>query len=104
LPPVSPSAALFSHSIGSYKGRTVLSTPIKNPKLYDEIANMKDVHFFVGSIDGRSGVEPADLGSYRAASLAMVGGAATAGAVPKSFSERLALEEEMERRKEEGLE
>ncbi|KAL2122979.1 hypothetical protein VTJ04DRAFT_3434 [Mycothermus thermophilus] len=104
LPPVSPSAALFSHSIGSYKGRTVLSTPIKNPKLYDEIANMKDVHFFVGSIDGRSGVEPADLGSYRAASLAMVGGGATAGAVPKSFSERLALEEEMERRKEEGLE
>ncbi|KAL1839182.1 hypothetical protein VTJ49DRAFT_1801 [Mycothermus thermophilus] len=103
LPPVSPSAALFGHSIGSYKGRTVLSTPIKDPKLYDEIAGMKDVHFFVGSIDGRSGVEPADLGSYRAASLARAN--AAAGAVPRSFSERLALEEEMERRKaEEGLE
>ncbi|KAL2270335.1 hypothetical protein VTJ83DRAFT_2519 [Remersonia thermophila] len=103
LPPVSPSAALFGHSIGSYKGRTVLSTPIKNPKLYDEIAGMKDVHFFVGSIDGRSGVEPADLGSYRAASLARAN--AAAGGVPRSFSERLALEEEMERRiEEEGAE
>lgn len=95
LPPVSPSAVLFSHSIGSYMGRTMTIAPIKDPKLYDEIANMKDVHFFVGSIDD----DPCDPGSLRAASLR-----ASAGFAPRSFTERFALEEEMERRREMGEE
>ncbi|GAB1320253.1 hypothetical protein MFIFM68171_10463 [Madurella fahalii] len=94
LPAVSPSAALFGHSIGSYRGRSMSINPINDPELYDEIANMKDVHFFVGSIDGRTGVDQADLGSYRATSLAtnLVG-------TPRSFTQRLALEEAMERRR-----
>lgn len=93
-PAVSPSAALFGHSIGSYRGRSMSINPINDPELYDEIANMKDVHFFVGSIDGRTGVDQADLGSYRATSLAtnLVG-------TPRSFTQRLALEEAMERRR-----
>ncbi|KAL2137154.1 hypothetical protein VTI74DRAFT_7701 [Chaetomium olivicolor] len=99
LPPVSPSAVLFGHSIGSYMGRSLTTNPIKDPKLYDEIAGMKYVHFFVGSVDGRSGVEAADMGSYRAASLVKGGGGVGLGATPRSFSERLALEEEMERRR-----
>ncbi|KAL2016281.1 hypothetical protein VTK56DRAFT_3909 [Thermocarpiscus australiensis] len=92
-----PSSVLFGRSIGSYMGRPVTTTPIKDPKLYDEIANMEDVHFFVGSVDGRSGVEPADLGSYRAASLAKnpIG-------TPRSFTQRLALEEAMERQRAAG--
>lgn len=94
------SAVLFGHSIGSYKGRSVTVAPIKDPKLYEEIAGMKDVHFFVGSIDGRSGVEPADLGSYRAASVAKNVPAGT----PRSFTQRLALEEAMERRRAAGEE
>ncbi|KAL2262839.1 hypothetical protein VTK26DRAFT_9287 [Humicola hyalothermophila] len=97
VPPVSPSAALFNHSVGSYMGRSITVEPIRDPKLYDEIANMKGVHFSVGSVDGRSGADPADMGSYRAANLAR--DLLAAGATPKSLSQRLALEEEMERRR-----
>ncbi|KAK4177350.1 hypothetical protein QBC36DRAFT_327197 [Triangularia setosa] len=91
LPPVSPSAVLFGHSVGSFKGNSFSLNPIKNTKLYDEIAGLKDVHFFVGSVDGRSGAEAADMGSYRAMSKGV-------SVVPRSFTERLAIEEAMERR------
>lgn len=94
LPPVSPSAVLFGHSIGSFRGNSISLNPIKNTKLYDEIAGLKDVHFFVGSVDGRSGAEAADMGSYRAMSKGVP-------AVPRSFTERLAIEEAMERRRHE---
>ncbi|KAK3940379.1 hypothetical protein QBC46DRAFT_385629 [Diplogelasinospora grovesii] len=95
-------AALFErHSVGSYKGTTMRINPINNPKLYEEIARMKDVHFFVGGVDGRSGVEAADLGSYRANLIGAKGESLNnmMGATPRSFTERLALEEAMERRK-----
>lgn len=84
-----PSASLFTPSLGSYKGTPITLPPIKNPRLYDEIAGMKDVHFFVGSVDGRSGVEAADMGSYRAT----IGAALPS--TPRSLGERLALEEAM---------
>ncbi|KAK4204448.1 hypothetical protein QBC40DRAFT_164742 [Triangularia verruculosa] len=94
LPPVSPSAVLFGHSVGSLKGNSISLNPIKNTKLYDEIAGLKDVHFFVGSVDGRSGAEAADMGSYRAMSKGVP-------VAPRSFTERLAIEEAMERRRQE---
>lgn len=93
LPPVSPSAALFGHSVGSYKGTSVMINPISNPSLYDQIANMDDVPLWVGGIDGRTGVDTADMGSYRANLTRNL-----AGTTPRSFTERLALEEAMERR------
>jgi len=92
-PPVSPSAVLFGASAGSYRGNKLLVNSINNAKLYDEIAGMKDVHFLVGSIDGRTGVDSADAGSYRASLARQVMGA------PRSFTERFALEEAMERLK-----
>ncbi|KAL2164211.1 hypothetical protein VTH06DRAFT_3427 [Thermothelomyces fergusii] len=98
-PPVSPSAALFEHSIGSYMGRPVTAAPIKDPKLYDEIAGMKDVPFLVGSVHDVSEAEAAKLGSYRGPSGAR---RRLAGAAPRSFTERFALEEEMERRRAAG--
>ncbi|KAG7290831.1 hypothetical protein NEMBOFW57_000836 [Staphylotrichum longicolle] len=100
LPPVSPSAVLFGHSVGSYMGRSMTIAPIKDPKLYDEIAGMKDVNFFVGSIDDVSAAEAATMGSYRPSSsgLARGGRAGGEGFAPRSFTERLAMEEEMERR------
>ncbi|KAK3379825.1 hypothetical protein B0T24DRAFT_170989 [Lasiosphaeria ovina] len=106
LPPVSPSAVLFSQSVGSYKGNPMRFGPMTDARLYDEIASMKDVRLvigsirdaqFVGSIDGRNNVDAADLGSYSAASLSR----AFAG-TPRSFTERLALEEAMERRRAQG--
>ncbi|KAL2181388.1 uncharacterized protein P884DRAFT_273911 [Thermothelomyces heterothallicus CBS 202.75] len=99
IPPVSPSTALFEHSIGSYMGRSVTAAPIKDPKLYDEIAGMKDVPFLVGSVHDVSEAEAAKLGSYRVSSSM---GRRLAGAAPRSFTERLALEEEMERRRAAG--
>ncbi|KAL2140795.1 hypothetical protein VTI28DRAFT_3229 [Corynascus sepedonium] len=99
IPPVSPSTALFDHSIGSYMGRSVTAAPIKNPKLYDEIAGMKDVPFLVGSVHDVTEVEAAKLGSYRVSTSLARG---IPGAAPRSFTERLALEEEMERRRAAG--
>ncbi|KAK0623159.1 hypothetical protein B0T14DRAFT_536111 [Immersiella caudata] len=95
VPPVSLSTGLFSASIGSFNGRPLLVNPMNNPQLYDEIASMKNVHFLVGSIDGRTGVDSADTSSYRASLAKHVMG------TPRSFTERLALEEAMERRQEE---
>jgi len=74
LPPVSPSAVLFGHSVGSYMGRSMTIAPIKDPKLYDEIAGMKDVQFFVGSIDDVSAAEAATMGSYRPSSSGLARG------------------------------
>jgi hypothetical protein len=91
-PSVAISNSLIGRSMGSYKGKPFNLTPIKDPRLYDEIATMRDVHFFVGSVDGRSGVEAADMGSYRA----MMGG--IVGGTPRSFSDRLAIEEAMQKR------
>ena len=93
LPPVSPSSALFGGTVGSYKGNPLIVNPINNTELYDEIAAMDDVHFVMGSIDGRSGIDPADMNSYRATLARHV-----AGTTPRSFTERLALEEAMEQR------
>ncbi|KAK0646258.1 hypothetical protein B0T16DRAFT_157644 [Cercophora newfieldiana] len=95
VPPVSPSAALFSASVGSFNGRPLPLGPMNNAQLYDEIASMKNVHFLVGSIDGRTGIDSADPGSYRASLAKQVMG------TPRSFTERLAIEEAMERRQEE---
>jgi hypothetical protein len=66
--------------------------PIKDPKLYDEIASMRDVPYFVGSIHDPGARD--DLGSYRP------GGVARPSIdTPRSFTERLLLEDEMERRR-----
>ena len=92
LHPISPSAALFSHSVGSYKGSSVMISPISNSKLYDQIASMDDVPHFVGGVNGRTGVDTADMGSYRANLTRNLVG------TPRSFTERLALDEAMERR------
>ncbi|KAK3333384.1 hypothetical protein B0T19DRAFT_474079 [Cercophora scortea] len=86
IPPTAPSTVLFGNSVGSYKGHPLRINPINNQRLYDEIAGMKDVHFFVGSVED-------DPESYRAGvSRAFAG-------TPRSFTERLALEEVMEKRK-----
>jgi hypothetical protein len=101
IPPASPSAVLFGHSIGSYMGRSMTINPIKDPKLYDEIAGMKDVQFFVGSMNDCTEAEAAAMGSYRVGASSLARNARV-DLAPRSFSERLALEEEMERRAEAG--
>ncbi|KAK2066527.1 hypothetical protein P8C59_000335 [Phyllachora maydis] len=86
------SANMVGRSVGSYKGRSFNIPSIKDPRLYDEIANMENVHFFVGSIDGKSGAEAANMNSYRA----MTSGAPSS--TPRSFAERLMSEDIIELR------
>lgn len=92
MPITSPSAALFTGMAGSYGGSSFNLGPTTNAKLYDEIAGMKDVHSFIGSIDGRTGLDSSDAGSCRAAMTKSI------GTHPKSLTEMLALEEATERR------
>ena len=92
-----PLAPMLAQSVGSYRGSNLSFTPINNPGLYHEIASMKDVHLFVGSVDGRTGPDEADMNNYRA-SLAKFSG------VPRSFSEKLAFEEMRERKQAEEAE
>lgn len=77
-------------SIGSYKGMTLRMSSVVSPKIAEEAAAMGDVKTYVGSVHGRTGIDPADESSYRASfSNAKLPG------TPRSFSERLMLEEAM---------
>ncbi|KAI6357573.1 hypothetical protein MCOR25_007617 [Pyricularia grisea] len=82
-------------SAGSYKGRPVSFDVVKDHKLLHRAAELGDLHTFVGSIDGRSGVDGIDPSSYRGASFrgaSSLSGLAFSGA-PRSLSERMFLED-----------
>lgn len=75
-------------SIGSYKGRPVMMPVVKDAALHAQAESAGDFSSFVGGLDGSSGMDPADLSSYRA-SIATGGMVGT----PRSFTERLMMEE-----------
>ncbi|KAI0024833.1 hypothetical protein F4780DRAFT_768528 [Xylariomycetidae sp. FL0641] len=86
-PPPPPAAAASKHmatSVGSYKGRPFSISSIKDPKLHKKAAEMGDFNSFVGSVDGRSGVD--ESSSYRPEPASFSG-------TPRSLSERLMKEE-----------
>lgn len=85
-------------SIGSYKGRPVMMPIVKDAALHARAESAGDFSSFVGGLDGSSGMDPADLSSYRAsiATGSMVG-------TPRSFTERLMMEEmRAERERQQG--
>lgn len=87
--PTSPTTPKFPvGSIGSYKGRPVMMPVVKDAALHARAESAGDFSSFVGGLDGSSGMDPADLSSYRAS-------IATGGIVgtPRSFTERLMIEE-----------
>jgi len=91
--PVAPTSARFLQgSVGSYKGHTLRMSTIRNPKVQEDAAAMGDLTSLVGSVDDASRFDTA-LGSFRA-SLTN-----TFSLEPRSFSERMALEEVMEKRR-----
>jgi hypothetical protein len=73
--------------VGSYKGRP-FSIPIVSPEIHAMAASLGDVHSFVGSVHGRTGVDESDEQSFRA-SLRTSG-------TPRSLSERMRMEDIME--------
>ncbi|KAJ4268459.1 hypothetical protein NW762_002522 [Fusarium torreyae] len=87
--PTTPTAARFQvGSVGSYKGRPVVMPVVRNPEVHAQAASLGHFNTFVGGLDGRSGMDEADLSSFRA-SVANTGVSGT----PRSFTERLMMEE-----------
>lgn len=71
-------------SVGSYKGRPLSITSVNDNSVLRKAAELGDFYSFVGSVDGRSGVDEST--SYRPARGQFSG-------TPKSFSERFIKEE-----------
>ncbi|KAJ3513034.1 hypothetical protein NM208_g15245 [Fusarium decemcellulare] len=87
--PTTPTTARFqAGSLGSYKGRPVIMPVVRNPEVHAQAASLGHFNTFVGGLDGRSGMDEGDLNSFRA-SVANVGFSGT----PRSFTERLMMEE-----------
>ncbi|RGP81609.1 hypothetical protein FLONG3_341 [Fusarium longipes] len=87
--PTMPAVARFqAGSVGSYKGRPVIMPVVRNPEVHAQAASLGHFNTFVGGLDGRSGMDEADLSSFRA-SVANTGFSGT----PRSFTERLMMEE-----------
>lgn len=95
--PTTPTTPRFHvGSVGSYKGRSIIMPVVKNPEVHAKAASIGNFNSFVGGLDGKSGMDAADLSSYRA-SFMRDGFSGT----PRSFTERLLMEEmEAERQKE----
>ncbi|KAI2785123.1 hypothetical protein F4815DRAFT_7057 [Daldinia loculata] len=88
--PTSPSPRHVAASAGSYRGKPFSIGVVRDPELYKKAAEMGDFYTFVGSVDGRSGVD--ETSSYRP-ELTYFNG------TPRSLSERLIKEDLDEERR-----
>jgi hypothetical protein len=61
---------------------------VRNPEVHARAASLGNFNTFVGGLDGRSGMDEADLSSFRA-SFVRSGFTGT----PRSFTERFMMEE-----------
>ncbi|KAM0241041.1 hypothetical protein ACHAPO_001843 [Fusarium lateritium] len=87
--PTTPTVARFqAGSVGSYKGRPVIMPVVRNPEVHAQAASLGHFNTFVGGLDGRSGMDEGDLSSFRAS----VANTVFSG-TPRSFTERLMMEE-----------
>lgn len=92
-PPPAPSSLPSRHvnpAVGSYNGKPFTIPTVRNPEILEQAAKMGNVYTFVGSVDGRSGVDEST--TYRPDATLFSG-------TPKSLSERLLMEEFEESRK-----
>ena len=76
--------------VGSYKGHP-FSMPIVSDEIHAKAASLGDVNLFVGSVDGRSGMDESDVQSFRAS-----GGVGSFSGAPRSMTERMMLDELLE--------
>jgi len=75
--------------VGSYKGRP-FSMPIVTPEIHAQAASLGALNSFVGSLNGRTGLDESDQQSFRASGVGSFSG------TPRSMSERLMLDDIME--------
>ncbi|KAI0969411.1 hypothetical protein F4678DRAFT_173731 [Xylaria arbuscula] len=88
---LSPTSKQISASAGSYKGKPFIIGVVRDEEVHKKAVELGDFSTFVGSVDGRSGVDPSD--SYRRDSYCFNGFNGT----PRSVGERL-MEEAYARR------
>lgn len=84
-------------AVGSYRGRSITMPVVVNPSIHERAAALGEFNSFVGSLDGRSGMDDGDVSSFRA-SLAAVGFDGT----PRSLTQRMMMEEREELRGKKG--
>ncbi|KAI0128404.1 hypothetical protein BJ170DRAFT_682198 [Xylariales sp. AK1849] len=89
-PSHSTSSRHANPSVGSYKGQPLRMSSVSNEHVNEKAAKMGDIYSFVGSVDGRSGVDEST--SHRASNTVFDG-------TPKSLSQRLMMEEYEEARR-----
>ncbi|KAI5868086.1 hypothetical protein GGS23DRAFT_10632 [Durotheca rogersii] len=83
-PPSSPPSRQIAPSAGSYRGKPFSISIVRDPELHRKAAEMGDFYTFVGSVDGRSGID--ETSSYRPELTYFTG-------TPRSLSERLMRED-----------
>ncbi|KAI1405856.1 hypothetical protein F4819DRAFT_350679 [Hypoxylon fuscum] len=88
--PTAPSPHQMAASAGSFRGKSFSIGIIRDPELHKKAAEMGDFYTFVGSVDGRSGVD--ESSSYRP-ELTYFNG------TPRSLSERMMREDLEEARR-----
>jgi hypothetical protein len=90
--PPTPSRAKFeSNTVGSYKGRPLTMPVMRNPELLAQLESSQPINEVVGSVHHRGPTDDFNpVGYEEAAKQAMTFGA------PRSFSERLMIEDMME--------
>ncbi|QSZ30065.1 hypothetical protein DSL72_004583 [Monilinia vaccinii-corymbosi] len=76
--------------VGSYKGRS-FSMPVVNDEVHASAASLGAMNSFVGSVNGRSGLDASDVLSFRAS-----GGVGSYSGTPRSMSERMMLDDLIE--------
>ncbi len=88
-----PPGRTHGTSVGSLRGKAIHMGSIRNEEVYEKAVAMGDFQSFIGSVDGRTGIDEST--SYQPESMRFFG-------TPKSFSERLMKEELEEMRRESG--
>jgi hypothetical protein len=76
--------------VGSYKGHP-FSMPVVSDEVHARAASLGNMNSFVGSVNGRSGLDESDILSFRAS-----GGVGSFSGTPRSMSERMMMEDLME--------
>jgi hypothetical protein len=65
--------------------------PIVSPEVHNQAISMGNLNSFVGSVDGRSGMDEGDLQSFNRS-----GGIGSFSGTPRSMSERMMMDDIME--------
>lgn len=94
-PPEVNSSSAPKPSVGSYKGHP-FNLPIVSEELHSQAASLGAFNSFVGSVDGRSGLDPSDAQSFRESLKA----AGSFTGAPRSMMERMMMEDLLEAEKE----